>query len=176
MWAEVLGLIGLGLASALIPLINIEAIVAVAATQDRVPGWLLVAAATVGQMAGKIVWFYGGREIDRFSFIAKRMRRPRSAAALEKWRSRTQGRPWFTAGLLLVSATAGLPPYAVISVLAGALRVRLWVFLVTGLVGRALRFWGVVGGTTALSRGGEAPRLARLTHLRRPAPREMTSN
>lgn len=150
MWAEAVGLAGVAVASALVPVINIEAIIVVAATQERAPTWLLVAAATIGQMAGKLLWYYGGRELERFSFVARRMSRPKARAAMLRWQSRTEGRPWFTAGVLFLSAAAGVPPYAVLSVVAGALRVPLSTFLVTGLLGRALRFWVVVGGTTAV--------------------------
>lgn len=69
---------------------------------------------------------------------------------MARWRLRTEGRPWFCAGVLLVSASTGVPPYAVLCVLAGTLRVPVWVFLVTGLVGRAVRFAAVIGGTTAI--------------------------
>lgn len=150
MWAEAFGVAGLAVASAMLPVVNIEAIVAVAATQERAPTWLLVAAATVGQMAGKLLWYYGGRELGRFAFVARRMGKPRTKAAMERWQARTEGRPWFTAGLLLLSAAGGIPPYAVLAVVAGALRVRLWIFLATGLVGRALRFWAIIGGTATV--------------------------
>ncbi|CAN7212404.1 VTT domain-containing protein [Knoellia sp. LjRoot47] len=150
MWPEVLSVAGFAIASALIPLINIEAIVALAATQGHAPTWLIVVVSSVGQMVGKLFWYYGGREVERFGFVARRMEKPRARAALERWRCRTEGRPWFTAGLLLVSSVVGIPPYAVIAVLAGALRVPLVVFLVTGLVGRAVRFAAVVGGAAAV--------------------------
>ncbi|MFC7490136.1 MULTISPECIES: VTT domain-containing protein [unclassified Knoellia] len=150
MWLDSFGIAGCAVASALVPIINIEAIIALAASQDRAPGWLIVAAAAIGQMVGKLFWYYGGRELDRFAFVSRRMQRPRARAAMVRWQARTEGRPWFTAGLLLVSAVAGIPPYAVMAVVAGALRVRLPVFLLTGLVGRALRFWAVVGGMTTV--------------------------
>lgn len=150
MWAEALAVAGLAVVSAVLPLINIEAIVVLASTKGTAPGWLLVLMSTLGQMAGKLLWFYGGRELPRFRFVARRMSKPRAKAAMERWQARTQGRPGFTAGVLFVSAFVGLPPYAVLAVVAGALRVRLWVFLVTGLAGRALRFWAVIGGTTAV--------------------------
>lgn len=150
MWGESLAVSGLSVASALVPLINIEAIIVLAVAQERAPTWLLVAAATVGQMVGKLLWYYGGRELDRFGFVARRMDRPRAKASLARWRLRTEGRPWFCAGLLFVSASTGVPPYAVLSVVAGALRVPLPVFLATGLLGRAVRFWAVIGGTTAV--------------------------
>lgn len=151
MWVEVLSIAGFAIASALVPLINIEAIVALAATQGDAPTWVVVAVSSVGQMAGKLFWYYGGRELERFGFVARRMQKPRAKAALERWRSRTEGRPWYAAGLLLLSAVVGIPPYAVIAVLAGALRVPLVVFLVTGLVGRALRFAAVVGGAATIT-------------------------
>lgn len=150
MWAEAFGVAGLAALSAVVPLINIEAIVVLAAAKDSAPAWLLVLMSAVGQMGGKLFWYYGGRELQRFGFVARRMAKPRARAAMERWQARTEGRPWFTAGLLFVSAVVGLPPYAVLAVVAGALRVRLWVFLVTGFVGRALRFWAVIGGTTAV--------------------------
>ena len=56
---------GLAVASALVPLINIEAILVLAASEGQVPAWLLVVGATVGQMLGKLLWYYGGRELDR---------------------------------------------------------------------------------------------------------------
>lgn len=150
MWGECLAVVGLAVASALVPLINIEAILVLAASQGPVPTWLLVVAATVGQMLGKLLWYYGGRELDRFGFVARRMERPRAKASMARWRVRTEGRPWFCAGALFVSASTGVPPYAVLCVLAGTLRVPLPVFLVTGLLGRGLRFWAVIGGTTAV--------------------------
>jgi len=150
MWGEALAVFGLAVASALIPLINIEAIIVLAASQGQVPTWLLVVGASVGQMVGKLLWYYGGREVDRFGFVARRMERPRAQASMAKWRLRTEGRPWFCAGLLFVSAVTGFPPYAVLAVLAGALRVPIPVFLVTGLLGRAVRFWAVIGGTTTI--------------------------
>jgi membrane protein YqaA with SNARE-associated domain len=63
---------------------------------------------------------------------------------------RTEGRPWFCAGLLLVSAATGVPPYAVLCILAGVLRVPVVVFLVLGLLGRAVRFGVVIGGTATV--------------------------
>ncbi|WP_404380098.1 VTT domain-containing protein [Knoellia locipacati] len=150
MWAEVLSIAGFAVASALVPLINIEAIVALAATQGDAPTWVIIAVSSVGQMLGKLFWYYGGRELERFGFVARRMQKPRAKAALARWRSRTEGRPWYAVGLLLLSAVVGIPPYAVIAVLAGALRVPLVVFLVTGLLGRALRFAAVIGGAATV--------------------------
>ena len=142
--------LGASIASALIPLINIEAILAVSISQSPSATWGLVIAATVGQMLGKILWYWGGMHIDRAGWVSRQLEKPRARATLDTWHQRAEGRPWFTAGLLFVSAAIGFPPYAVTAVLAGILRVPFWIFLATGLLGRGLRFWAVVGGTTSL--------------------------
>lgn len=142
--------LGASIASALVPLINIEAILAVTASQHPETVVALVVAATVGQMLGKLLWFWGGQHIDRAPWVSKHLEKPRPKATLDKWHARAEGRPWFTAGLLFFSASVGFPPYAVTAVLAGVLRVPLAVFLVTGLLGRGLRFWAIVTGTSSL--------------------------
>ena len=141
---------GASISSALLPLINIEAILVVAVSQSPGATWGLVAAATVGQMLGKVLWYWGGMNVDRAPWVHRQLQKPKAEASLRKWHERAEGRPWFTAGLLLVSAAIGLPPYAVTAVLAGILRVPFWIFFVTGLVGRGLRFWAVVSGTSSL--------------------------
>ena len=142
--------LGASIGSALLPLINIEAILAVAVTQAPGHTWALILAATVGQMLGKILWYWGGMHVEHAPWVHRHLEKPKAKASLEKWHERAEGRPWFTAALLFVSASIGFPPYAVTAVLAGILRVPLWIFLVTGLVGRGLRFWAVVTGTTSL--------------------------
>ena len=143
-------ILGASIASALLPLINIEAILAVAVSQAPSSTWALILAAAVGQMIGKILWYWGGMHLDRAPFVHKHLEKPKAKASLEKWHERAEGRPWFTAGLLFFSAFLGFPPYAITAVLAGVLRVHFFVFLVTGLLGRGLRFWALVAGTTSL--------------------------
>ena len=139
--------LGASIASALVPLINVEIILVGAAERRPELAVSLVVVATVGQMAGKLLWYWGGRNVDRAPWVSKHLQKPRAEAAMDKWHARAEGRPWFTAGLLLFSAAVGLPPYAVTAVLAGVLRVPLAVFLLTGLVGRGLRFWAIVTST-----------------------------
>ena len=142
--------LGASVASALLPLINIEAILAVSISQAPQHVWGLIIAATVGQMIGKIIWYWGGMHVDRAPWVNRQLEKPKAKASLDRWHERAEGRPWFTAGLLLVSAAVGFPPYAITAVLADILRVPFWIFLVTGLVGRGLRFWAVVFGTSSL--------------------------
>lgn len=142
--------LGASIGSALLPLINIEAILAVAVSRAPDATWGLILAATAGQMIGKVLWYWGGMHVDRAPWVHKHLQKPKAKASLDKWHARAEGRPWFTAGLLFVSAGTGIPPYAVTAVLAGMLRVPFWIFMVTGLLGRGLRFWAVVAGTTSL--------------------------
>lgn len=139
-------ILGLAFVSALVPVVNIEAILAVAVTQTSASAWLLAVAAGVGQMAGKLLWYWGGTNVDRAPWISQYLAKPKAQAALERWHARMEGRPYLTAAILLASASFGFPPFAVMSVLAGALKVPLPVFVVTGLLGRTLRFYVVATG------------------------------
>ncbi|HSU03096.1 MAG TPA: VTT domain-containing protein [Nocardioides sp.] len=139
-WTVLVASIG----SALFPLINVEAILTGAASQAPGQAWGLLIAATVGQMIGKILWYWGGMHLERAPWVNKHLQKPKAKAALDKWHQRAEGRPWFTAALLFFSAASGFPPYAVTAVLAGTLRVPLWIFLVTGTLGRGLRFFAFI--------------------------------
>jgi membrane protein YqaA with SNARE-associated domain len=54
-------------------------------------------------------------------------------------------RRWPTAGICALSAAAGVPPFAVVSVLLGRFRMRVGDFLVFGGLGRLVRFSAVAG-------------------------------
>jgi membrane protein YqaA with SNARE-associated domain len=142
--------LGASIGSALLPLINIEAILAVAVNRAPTHMWGLLVVATIGQMLGKILWYWGGMHVDRAPWVSRHLAKPKVKASMDKWHERAEGRPWFTAALLFVSAASGFPPYAVTAVLAGTLRVPFWIFLLTGTLGRGLRFWAVVAGTSGL--------------------------
>lgn len=55
------------------------------------------------------------------------------------------GRPWATGMLCFVSASVGLPPFAVVAVLLGRFRMPVVSFLVVGGLGRLVRFAAVAG-------------------------------
>jgi membrane protein YqaA with SNARE-associated domain len=149
---ELLALLLLGVASALIPLINIEAYLSVrAAVASLGDIWTLALVAAVGQMLGKIVWYYLGSSALHWGWVRRRAEQPKNAARLETWRARTHERPVLTSGLIFISAFTGFPPFAVLSVLAGQLRMNLALFLSIGLLGRWLRFAAVLGGAAWLS-------------------------
>ena len=151
--ADLLGVVGVAFASALVPLINIEAYLGVRGSVGGIENvWVLGLAAAVGQMVGKLVWYYLGASSLSWAWVRKRMETPKAQERLEKWRTRTHERPFFAGGLVFLSAFSGFPPFAILSVLAGQLRMSLTLFFVLGLVGRWLRFTAVLGGAEWLVR------------------------
>jgi membrane protein YqaA with SNARE-associated domain len=153
--ADLLGLLAVAFVSALLPLVNVEAYLGVrAAVADVEQVWLLGLVAAAGQMAGKAIWYYVGASSLDWGWIRRRIDRPRAQERLTRWRARTGERPLLAGSLLFVSALSGLPPFAILAVLAGQLRMSLPVFLVLGLLGRWLRFAVILGGVDWLLRTG----------------------
>jgi membrane protein YqaA with SNARE-associated domain len=128
------------LLAGLIPLINAEFFLVgltLWAVQD--PGRLVavVLLASLGQMTAKIILYYaayGMFELPRGRFKAKI---EAARGRMEKWRDRPKY-------VLAISATVGLPPFYLVSLAAGALRIRLATFCAIGLVGRIVHFAVVV--------------------------------
>lgn len=148
---EALAVLAIGFASALVPLINIETYLGVRASVATVDAvWLLAFVAAVGQMIGKLIWYQLGASALSWGWVRRTVERPKNAARLELWRRRTHDRPVLASGLVLVSAFGGLPPFALLAVVAGQLRMSLPLFLVIGLIGRWLRFAAVLGGAAWL--------------------------
>jgi membrane protein YqaA with SNARE-associated domain len=149
---DLLALFLIGVASALVPLVNLEAYLGVRAAVASVSGlWALSFVAAAGQMIGKLVWYYLGASALNWGWVRRRVEEPKNAARLELWRERTHERPLVAGSLVFVSAFSGVPPFAVLSVLAGQLRMSLMLFITLGLAGRWLRFAAVLGGAAWLS-------------------------
>lgn len=139
-------------ASALIPLVNIEAYLAtVGALVDSYGIWTVSVVAAAGQTLGKILWYEVGRSSMHWAYIRKKMESPRWQQQYDRVRERTHERPWVAVALLFFSATLGFPPLAVMAVLAGQLRFSRGWFVLTVFVGRVLRFAAVLGGIGWLS-------------------------
>lgn len=144
-------LLVLGFASALVPVINLEAYLAVRAAVAEVDAvWLLALVAAIGQMVGKLVWYQIGASSLDWAWVRRKVDKPKAKERLELWRARTHDRPVLAGSLVLLSAVVGLPPFAVLAVLAGQLRMNLPLFLALGLLGRWLRFVTVLGGVAWL--------------------------
>ncbi|MFI6427725.1 VTT domain-containing protein [Promicromonospora sp. NPDC050880] len=131
-------------AAAVAAFLALEGYLAIAAADQTYPSTVLAAVAAVGQVAGKLLWYWAGAGTTRLPWLRRKLESPKVAATMSRWRDRTDGRPVYTGLVLLASAFAGVPPFMVMSVVAGVLRVRIWLFVSTGLIGRFLRFWLVL--------------------------------
>jgi membrane protein YqaA with SNARE-associated domain len=145
----VLTTLGVGFASALLPFVNIEAyLAAVGAALQDVGIWAVAAAAAVGQTAGKVTLYFAADWAMDLPWIRRKMATPKWHASYERWRLRVEHHPGQTGALLFASASLGFPPLYVMAVLAGQLKVKLWLFVSTCLVGRYLRFLAMLGGAS----------------------------
>lgn len=154
-----------GLASALVPVVSIEAyLVGLGALSQ---GWtvvLAVLAATAGHVLGKVLFYALGRGWLLGRLRARVSRRAHVPAAAGPDRPEPRqgpaagllaridglgGHPWPLAGAGLLSAVVGIPPFAVVAVLLGRLRLPLGAFLAVTVVGRLVRFSAVAGLATA---------------------------
>jgi membrane protein YqaA with SNARE-associated domain len=97
----------------------------------------VVALATVSQMSAKAVLFLGSRKAQARLSHRKRL-------ILERIRVRLEGRRGLQVLTVLVSAMSGLPPLYAVTLVCGALRLRLSDYLVAGILGRATRFSALV--------------------------------
>ena len=149
---DILAVLGVAFVSALVPLVNIEAYLGVRGSVGSMQSvWLLGFAAALGQMVGKLVWYYLGATSLDWAWVRKKMDTPKAQERLERWRTRTATRPVLAGALVLGSALSGFPPFAILSVLAGQLRMNVALFFGLGLVGRWLRFAGVLSSAAWLT-------------------------
>lgn len=144
---SLLATFGVAVASAVFPLINIEAYIAgVNMLIHENSMWTVSLAAAAGQSVGKIAWYEVGRKSMHWGFVKRQMRKPNWEKQYNRAKRMTDQRPWAGMGLLAVSAVTGFPPLAVMAVLAGQLKFhRLWFYTITFL-GRWARFLAVLGG------------------------------
>jgi len=140
---------GVAVASALFPLINIEAyIVGVGALVDNYGIWPVSLVAGAGQAVGKVLWYEVGRSSMSWPYVRRKMESPGWRRQYDKVKNRIDDRPWVGIVLLFASALLGFPPLAVMAVFAGQLRFNPVMFYVTVFVGRTLRFAAVLGGVS----------------------------
>lgn len=130
--------------SALLPVISIE-VYLVGATAVLGDGYLvaMVIGAGVAQPVGKLFYYYMG-----YGALNLRWLRPANPG---RWTERTarlrrqaENRPIWISGVLLASAFASIPPYVLMCVLAGTVRMNVFVFLGVSILGRIARFALVV--------------------------------
>ena len=89
--------------------------------------------------------YYAADWAMRLPWIKKKMATPKWKESYARWSRAIHEHPNQTALLLFASASLGFPPLYVMAVLAGQLRVNLWLFVSTCLVGRYIRFLVILG-------------------------------
>lgn len=137
--------LALAFVSAIVPWVNAEVLVltlpAVAHSRAGLAGLVLLVAA--GQMAGKcIVYFAGSR--------GARIGSGRLADRVTTWQARASASPRHAIALVAISSTVGLPPFYVMSAIAGAVRVNFAWFLAAGTLGRLVRFGAIACGALSV--------------------------
>ena len=131
----------IGVVSALLPIVSAEAYVLLAAARAHgVAAVAAVLALAAGQTIGKLVLFQAARK-GSGRLHTRLCRRGQGRAA--RWHDRVCGlmtRRRTGLPTVLASATVGLPPLALVSLVAGASAQRRWEFGTVCLLGRAARF------------------------------------
>lgn len=129
---------GAAVVSAFVPVVNIELVlIAASAALPRGYAIPLILAATLGQMTGKSMMFFGGRGV-------KFLQRGRMKDRIDLMGEIMQGRDGAVGTMLFTSAATGLPPFYVVSVASGLVGVRFVQFAALGFLGRLTRFSVVV--------------------------------
>lgn len=147
----VVGTFLFSVASALVPILNVEAyLAAVALKANDLGDWELAAVGGVGQGVGKVFWYFAGIHSLKLRWIRQKMETEKWQQSYERWHERIVGRPVLAGTITFASAVTGFPPLAVIAVLAGTLRMNFAIFIVTVVVGRTIRFWLVLAGVGML--------------------------
>ncbi|MDT0331278.1 hypothetical protein [Nocardiopsis lambiniae] len=134
------------LAAGLVPVLNIEVYLlgAVALTDDGALVAMAVAAG-LGQTLGKLPYYYAGRGTLSAPWLRRRTETPgKWTERAARWRRRAEERPLWGVGLLALSSFASIPPFMVVSVLAGVVRMNVVLFSVVTLATRTARFLIIV--------------------------------
>ena len=126
---------GLTVVSAVVPWVNAELIVLSfpALAQSQLELTALVLVATAGQMTGKIAVYWTGRG-------AGTLPKKRTAEAIERWRQRLESKPASAPGFVFLSSAVGIPPFYLMSLVAGALKLGFGRYFFFGTCGRLVRF------------------------------------
>ena len=148
MWELLAGLFVGTLISGLVPIVNAELLVVGAAAV--VPGIgvpLVAVVSTLGQMVTKTALFGLAR------WAPSRLP-DRARAALERASRAVSARGGAASSLVLTSAAVGFPPFYGVSLACGALGMRTGSFVLSGGVGRLVRFGALAWAGSQLGSEG----------------------
>ncbi len=145
-----LATLGTAALGSVFPVANIELyLLGVVGSEHGPSWWLLALAATIGQLAGKTLFYFAGKGSftlgHRLGRMAEAKRGSRWASWLEKYHRKAKQRPWWGLGVLFVGGIFGIPPYTVMCFLSGAAGMSLLGFLATSFAGRSIHFLLIAG-------------------------------
>lgn len=157
---------GVAFGSALLPLISIEIfLIGLVSQEPDIPWLALGAVIAIGQVAGKLFYYWAAKGSLHLPGFLRRKQRPltprrhrmalrtkRIRAVVEWITERCRRHPHWMFGTYSVSSVVGVPPFMATSVLAGMVRMKLSAFLSAGLLGRFVRF-SVLAASPALFAG-----------------------
>jgi membrane protein YqaA with SNARE-associated domain len=146
MLALVGGIFLIALVASFVPIFSIELALIVSAAAGTSIGLLLaqVAVAAAGQMIGKSFYFVGGRTAFQLCECREHAHARGLGARVLGYVTRKARRRRVAAATVFFSASTGLPPFALVSALAGGWRIRLSSFFLVGFAGKSARFAGVL--------------------------------
>jgi len=120
-----------------LPIIHTELLIfGISALAPGVQSALLVLVATCGTMIGKTILYFGGQGLVRLPI--------RRREKIDRYLEQARAREGIASGVLFAAAAAGIPPFYIVTVAAGAIRINLLRFILIGFVGRLIRFSIVV--------------------------------
>jgi len=126
------------LVSGFLPFVNCEAyLISVSVLSPPALVLPLTLAAALGQMTAKVLLYLSGRGVMHLPLGRYRAKLDAARVRFEQRRSRTSM-------FLFASAASGFPPFYVVAVLAGMLRLSFASFAIAGTLGRFVRFGVVV--------------------------------
>jgi membrane protein YqaA with SNARE-associated domain len=150
--ASIGGALGVGLASALIPVVNAELAVSTAGlTMSMQLAVAVSIALAVGQTLGKILLFEAARKGAQVRAAKKKKKEKPTPPWQQRLLKSLDGR-WQANGVVLMSAGIGLPPLALVSIAAGAVQSRRMDFAICCLAGRTARFVTVAVSALMITR------------------------
>jgi len=125
----------LSVVSALFPWVNAEILVLSMSALARTPSALIlvVLIGTAGQMAGKTVLYWAGRGTLHLGLR-------NITRTAEGWHERLKKYRWGPYTLMFLSATVGVPPFYVMTVASGALKIPFVPFVLLCTAGCTIRF------------------------------------
>jgi len=127
-----------GVVSGLVPVVNGELylISALLITVNPITGITLAVLLAIGQMIAKVILYQAARRASNAGHGRFHAKIEKARAKVAAWR----GRPLT---LTFVSSIVGLPPFYLVTLVAGIVEVRFFTFVWLGLVGRTIRFLAI---------------------------------